>query len=145
MSYRFGKLWHLAIIWAIRKAFQCIPQGVRFLLANHTRLSPTSENESYWESDLLIWLICPLLSPDLSLWKTCLSILIKEGPLFWLIWFKITPTLSLTSTILAKLGAFVYWRQVDSYWINGWDYGTALRWCRGKRHLDNTNRAGASR
>ena len=47
MSYIFGKLWHLAIIWAIRKAFQCILQGVRFLLANHTRLSPTSENESY--------------------------------------------------------------------------------------------------
>ena len=47
MSYRFGKIWHLAIIWAIRKAFQCIPQGVRFLLANHTRLSPTSENDSY--------------------------------------------------------------------------------------------------
>ena len=49
MSYRVGKLWHLAIIWAIRKAFQCILQGVRFLLANHTRLSPTSENESYLE------------------------------------------------------------------------------------------------
>ena len=47
MPYIFGKLWHLAIIWAIRKAFQCILQGVRFLLANHTRLSPTSENESY--------------------------------------------------------------------------------------------------
>ena len=47
MSYRFGKLWHLAIIWAIRKIFQCIPQGVRFLLANHTRLSPTSEDDSY--------------------------------------------------------------------------------------------------
>ena len=47
MSSRFGKLWHLAIIWATRKAFQCILQGVRFLLANHTRLSPTSENESY--------------------------------------------------------------------------------------------------
>ena len=47
MSYRFGKLWHLAIIWAIRKAFQCILQDVRFLLANHTRLSPTSENDSY--------------------------------------------------------------------------------------------------
>ena len=47
MSYIFGKLWHLAIIWAIRKAFQCILQGVRFLLANHTRLSPTSENDSY--------------------------------------------------------------------------------------------------
>ena len=41
MSYRFGKLWHLAIIWAIRKAFQCILQGVRFLLANHTLLSRT--------------------------------------------------------------------------------------------------------
>ena len=47
MSYRFGKLWHLAIIWAVRKAFQCILEGVRFLLANHTRISPTSENESY--------------------------------------------------------------------------------------------------
>ena len=47
MPYIFGKLWHLAIIWAIRKAFQCILQGVRFLLANHTRLSPTSDNDSY--------------------------------------------------------------------------------------------------
>ena len=47
MSYIFGKLWHLAIIWAIRKAFQCILQGFRFLLANHTRISPTSENDSY--------------------------------------------------------------------------------------------------
>ena len=47
MPYIFGKLWHLAIIWAIRKAFQFILQGVRFLLANHTRLSPTSENDSY--------------------------------------------------------------------------------------------------
>ena len=35
-----------AMIWAIRKAFQCILHGGRFLLANHTRLSPTSENES---------------------------------------------------------------------------------------------------
>ena len=50
MSYRFGKLWHLAIIWALRKAFQCILQGVRILLANHTRLSSTSENESYLDS-----------------------------------------------------------------------------------------------
>ena len=47
MSYIFGKLRHLAIIWAIRKSFQCILQGVTFLLANQTRLSPTSENESY--------------------------------------------------------------------------------------------------
>ena len=47
MPYIFGKLWHLAIIWAIRKAFLCILQGVRFLLANHTRLSPTSDNDSY--------------------------------------------------------------------------------------------------
>ena len=45
MPYIFGKLWHLAIIWAIRKAFQCILQGVRFLLANHTRISPTSDND----------------------------------------------------------------------------------------------------
>ena len=50
MSYRFGKLWHLATIWAIRKAFQCILQGVRFLLAKHTRLSPTSENDSYGDN-----------------------------------------------------------------------------------------------
>ena len=47
MPYIFGKLWHLAIIWAIRKAFQFILQGVRILLANHTRISPTSENDSY--------------------------------------------------------------------------------------------------
>ena len=47
MPYIFGKLWHLAIIWAIRKAFHCILQGVRILLANHTRISPTSENDSY--------------------------------------------------------------------------------------------------
>ena len=47
MPYIFGKLWHLAIIWAIRKAFQCIQQGVRILLANHTRIFPTSENDSY--------------------------------------------------------------------------------------------------
>ena len=47
MSYIFGKLWHLTIIWAIRKSFQCILQGVRFLLAKQTRLSGTSDNESY--------------------------------------------------------------------------------------------------
>ena len=46
MPYIFGKLWHLAIIWAIRKAFQFILQGVRILLANHTRISPTSDNDS---------------------------------------------------------------------------------------------------
>ena len=51
MPYIFGKLWHLAIIWAIRRAFQCILQGVRFLLANHTRFSPTSDNDSYVEDD----------------------------------------------------------------------------------------------
>ena len=47
MPYIFGKLWHLAIIWAIRKEFQCILQGVRILLAKYTRISPTSENDSY--------------------------------------------------------------------------------------------------
>ena len=47
MPYIFGKLWHLAMIWAIRKAFQCILQGVRILLAKYTRISPTSENDSY--------------------------------------------------------------------------------------------------
>ena len=54
MSYIFGMLWHLAIIWAIRKAFQCILQGVRFLLAIHTLLSGTSENESY-QGDCVGW------------------------------------------------------------------------------------------
>ena len=34
MSYIFGKLWHLAIIWPIRKSFQCTLQGVRFVLPN---------------------------------------------------------------------------------------------------------------
>ena len=47
MPYIFGKLWHLTIIWAIRKAFQCILQGVRILLAKYTWISPTSENDSY--------------------------------------------------------------------------------------------------
>ena len=47
MSYIFGKLWHSAIIWPIRKSFQCILQGVIFLLAKQTRLSGTSDNESY--------------------------------------------------------------------------------------------------
>ena len=51
MPYIFGKLWHLAIIWAIRKAFQYILQGVRILLAKYTRFSPTSDNESY----LKVW------------------------------------------------------------------------------------------
>ena len=45
MSYIFGKLWHSAIIWPIRKSFKCILQGVRFLLANQTRLSGPSDNE----------------------------------------------------------------------------------------------------
>ena len=31
----------------IRKSFKCILQGVRFLMANQTRLSGTSDNESY--------------------------------------------------------------------------------------------------
>ena len=61
MSYIFGKLWHLAIIWAIRKAFQCILQGVRFSLANHTRLSPTSENDSYQQ--MLDIVFCWVVSP----------------------------------------------------------------------------------
>ena len=52
MSYIFGKLCHSAIIWPIRKPFQCILQGVRFWLANHTRPSPTSDN------DLYIYSIC---------------------------------------------------------------------------------------
>merc|ERR1712223_2095905 len=47
MPHIFGKLWHLALIWAIRKAFQCILQGVRILLAKYTRISPTSDNDSY--------------------------------------------------------------------------------------------------
>ena len=55
MPYIFGKLWHLAIIWAIRKAFKCILQAVRFLLANHTRLSPTSDNKSYTNATSFIY------------------------------------------------------------------------------------------
>ena len=47
MSYIFGKLWHSAMIWPIKKSFQYILQGVRFLLAKQTRLSGTSDNESY--------------------------------------------------------------------------------------------------
>ena len=47
MSYIFGKLWHSAIIWPIRKSFKCILPGVRFLLAKQTRLSGTSDNMSH--------------------------------------------------------------------------------------------------
>ena len=47
MSHIFGKLWHSAIIWPIRKSFECILQDVRFLLANHTLLSGTSETFSF--------------------------------------------------------------------------------------------------
>ena len=50
MLYILGKLWHLAIIWPIRKAFQCILQGVRILPAKYTRISPTSENDSYGQN-----------------------------------------------------------------------------------------------
>ena len=53
MSYIFGKLWHSAIIWPIRKSFQCILQVVRFLLAKQTRLFGTSDNESYTALDRL--------------------------------------------------------------------------------------------
>ena len=62
MPYIFGKLWHLAIILDLRKAFKCILQGVRFLLANHTRLSPASENDSYTDDDdgNLISILCHL-------------------------------------------------------------------------------------
>ena len=52
MSYIFGKLWHSAIIWAIRKSFQCFIQGVRFLLAKQTRLSGTYDNKSYTDVGL---------------------------------------------------------------------------------------------
>ena len=58
MPYIFGKLWHLAIIWAIRNSFQCILQGVRFLLANQTRLSGTSDNESYGAFGIRLFFIC---------------------------------------------------------------------------------------
>ena len=68
MSYIFGKLWHLAIIWAIRKSFQCILQGIRFLLANQIRLSPTSENDSYRDrqrSQSCTWSsLAPILTPQ---------------------------------------------------------------------------------
>ena len=76
MPYIFGKLWHLALIWAIRKAFQCILQGVRFLLANHTRLSPTSDNDSYY-----LWPLNDILvsKPDtLCLWPD-VKILTKKN------------------------------------------------------------------
>ena len=37
------------------KSFKCILQDVRFLLANHTRLSPTSDNESYTNATSFIY------------------------------------------------------------------------------------------
>ena len=39
----FGKLMHQRLILAIWKKFQCIPRGVRILLANCTQLCATSE------------------------------------------------------------------------------------------------------
>ena len=78
MSYIFGKLWHLAIIWAIRKAFQCILQGVRFLLANQTRLSPTSDNESYLPLFFFLVKHVSLFSlSSMFLWFTALNILLQ--------------------------------------------------------------------
>ena len=53
MSYIFGKLWHLAI-WAIRKAFQCILQGVRFCwqtilyFLEHLRMSHVLNEVEIW-------------------------------------------------------------------------------------------------
>ena len=61
MPYIFGKLWHLALIWAIRKAFQCILQGVRILLAKFTRISPTSENDSYAKTVVVIIVLILLI------------------------------------------------------------------------------------
>ena len=66
MSYIFGKLWHLAIIWAIRKAFQCILQCIRFLLANQTRLSPTSDNDSYSSDVSYTWFVSTKHGSNLS-------------------------------------------------------------------------------
>ena len=73
MSYIFGKLWHSAIIWPIRKSFQCILQGVRFLLANHTLLSGTSENESYIEEEVLV-----LCNGVLTQWVILMCLWIQE-------------------------------------------------------------------
>ena len=49
MSYIFGKLMHQRLILAIRKPFWCILRGVRFLLANRTLISTTSQTFSYLE------------------------------------------------------------------------------------------------
>ena len=79
MPYIFGKLWHLAIIWAIRKAFQCILQGVRILLSNHTRISPTSENDSYIDF-MKYWYEHILTSqPALSKQKAAFEIIMKNS------------------------------------------------------------------
>ena len=70
MSYIFGKLWHSAIIWPIRESFQCILQGVRFLMANQTLLSGTSDNESYHITKAGIILVLPALLALLALLKS---------------------------------------------------------------------------
>ena len=97
MPYIFGKLWHLAIIWAIRKAFQCILQGVRFFLANHTRLSPTSENDSYPELWVHFWLNNKLLST-------------MKNTNIWTFELFNLPALSLWSTMLLQIGRSRTWR-----------------------------------
>merc|ERR1712107_455815 len=80
MPYIFGKLWHLAIIWAIRKAFQCILQGVRILLAKYTRISPTSENESYPEANRDPVIIAHYPFTYRRNWVLCLFLLMSRTP-----------------------------------------------------------------
>ena len=99
MSYIFGKLWHLAIIWAIRKEFQCILQGVRFLLANHTRLSPTSDNDSY-VSFIWFWFIAD--QSDIPHQKGIPNAIIKILEIFCFCWCWCTWLLNKTIIIIQR-------------------------------------------
>ena len=127
MPYIFWKLWHLAIIWPIMKSFQCILQGVRFLLANQTLLSGTSENESYAQhNEISKHMIC------FSTWKLSwrseeknrkikMSIFVKweteGGPFDKLLrggqFFKLTPSLSFSAKVM-----MTQWLRCDQVWRN---------------------------
>ena len=92
MPYIFGKLGHLAIIRAIRKAFQSILQGVRFLLAKQTLLSPTSDNESYQFHSLIHHTRKKLASLDRVKWIN----LVRNGGSFEKLILWVVRTLGVT-------------------------------------------------
>ena len=119
MPYIFGKLWHLAIIWPIGKPFQCILQGVRFLLANHhSQLSGISETFSY---------IGLAGSFDVSWWLWCWGCILQYTYLLYVL----THTSYLSQTPRVYSCKF-FLAGVNFYRFNAknWHYG----WCKMVQH-----------